>query len=442
MTLVAKLRARRVQPLISAAEAAYAGDASHSDRQTQMLDRLNRVWSIATTNVPRYRDLLAGGSVPKQFDSLEQFTQTVPPLTKSVIRDGIEPLGDQRRPADKAYTTGGSTGQPTSIPGWHSELPIDMANRWLGRSFYGIRPSDRLFLIWGHHHLLGTGWKAKLKGRVRAAKDGLVGCSRFSSYDLSAARCDEAARLILRHRPDYIVGYSSTLDLLARTATDRASQFKALGMKAAIACAEVYPATDSPDRISETLGCPAAMEYGAVETGVTAYTTPEGGYKVFWLDHLFELGEPGPGGGRVLRVTSLYERKTPLIRYEIGDEIMPIEGEPLIGPARIQSVLGRVNSIITLPDGKAVHTAAVSRAISDRRDVSQFQIVDRPGGMGLRIVAASESAKDQILTHVRGNLIRLSPSLKDAPIDFVDRIEQTRAGKTPLVVREDSPAQE
>lgn len=438
MTLVATLRARRVRPLIDEAARVYAQQPDPDQRHRIMLDRLNAVWHSATTHTPRYRDLLAAGDVPSRFDSLEHFSQSVPPLTKTLIRTGIDPLCDSRRPADMTSSTGGSTGQPTSVPFWNSELPVDIANRWLGRSLYGISPADRLFLIWGHHHLLGTGWRAKVKGKRRAAKDALLGCTRFSSYNLSTARCEEMAKLILQGRPQYIVGYSSTLDLLARSQAHRAEEFKQLGIKAAIACAEVYPAPDSAERISQTLGCHAAMEYGAVETGVTAYTRPEGGYKVFWRDHLFELGETGPGGGRVLRVTSLYERKTPLIRYEIGDEVMPIEGEPLIGPARVDSILGRVNSIITLPDGKAVHTAAISRAISDRRDVSQFQIVDRPGRMGLRIVAPDPSSRQTITNHVRANLIKISPSLHDAPIEFVEQIEQSLAGKTPLVVKEGS----
>ncbi len=401
-----------------------------------MLDRLNRVWAKAIRHTLRYRKLHKAGEVPARFDSLEQFADTVPPLTKQHMRGDLEDIGDERRPTENYFTTGGSTGQPTSIPGWHAERQIDLANRWLGRSFYGVTPSDKLFLIWGHHHLLGSGWKAKAKGQVRAAKDRLLGLVRFSAYDISEERCDEAAELILRHKPRYIVGYSSTLDLLARSQAHRAPEFKKVGLKAAIATAEVFPSEDSPRRIAQTLGCPAAMEYGTVETGVTAYTHPQGGFRVFSRGHLFELGEPGPGGGRVLRVTSLYERKTPLIRYEIGDEVLPLEGEPLIGPSRIRRVLGRVNSIITLPDGIAVHTAAISRAVSDREDVRQFQIIERPDGLGLKIVATTIEAKPLILHHVRENLTKISPTLAEAPIEFVSRIQQTKAGKTPLVIKQ------
>ncbi|MFU8829497.1 MAG: hypothetical protein ACNA8P_08705, partial [Phycisphaerales bacterium] len=358
------------------------------------------------------------------------------PLTKHDAQTLGDDLCDQRRPAERAYTTGGSTGSPTKFHGWNREIETDNINRWLGRSFYGIKPADPCFLVWGHHHLLGTGHKAKLRAMILAAKDSSQKRTRFNAYNLSEARAREAGDLILKRKPSYVIGYSSALDLIARANRDRADEFSALGLKASIACAESYPRPDSAQEISETLGCPAAMEYGAVESHITAYTTPEGGYRVFWLDHLFELGEPGPGGGRVVRITSLYERKTPLIRYEIGDEILPTEGEPLIGPARIQGVIGRVNSIITLPDGKAVHTAAISRAISDRRDISQFQIIDSKKGMRLRIVPTTEDAQAPISAHVLNNLTKISSSLSSTPIEFVDHIEQSLAGKTPLVLHE------
>lgn len=400
------------------------------------------MWGVAIEHVPRYREMVATSAAPRHFESLVQFSTTVPALTKLDIQTQGDSLCDERRPTERMYTTGGSTGSPTSIHGWNREIEIDNINRWLGRSMYGIRPSDSCFLIWGHHHLLGKGPKARLRAAILSAKDTTQHRIRFNAYNLNEDRAREAGDLILRHKPAYLIGYSSALDLIARVNKDRTEQFAALNLKASIACAESYPREDSAKMISSTFGCPAAMEYGAVETHITAYTLPSSdtataGYRVFWLDHMYELGEPGPGGGQVLRITCLYERKTPLIRYEIGDEVIPIEAEPLIGPGRIGAIRGRVNSIITLSDGKAVHTTAISRAISDRSDVRQFQIVDRPSGLAIRIVASSDDAKEAIALHVRRNLLKISPTLKDAPIEFVGQIAQSIAGKTPLILREE-----
>jgi len=440
MTLVGRFRERAILELAKERRELYERVIEPEQRHTAVLERLNAVWANAIINVPRYRRLVEEDKAPQTFASLVQFSTTVPPLTKAESRDNQADLQDQRHPGERTYTTGGSTGSPTSFHGWNREIEVDNINRWLGRSIYGIGPSDSCFLIWGHHHLLGKGMKSRVQARVLAAKDRLQARTRFNAYNLSEARAREAGDLILRRRPGYLLGYSSALDLIARTNQDRSSEFAALGIKASIACAESYPRPDSAQTISSTFGCPAAMEYGAVETHVSAYTIPGGGYRVFWLDHLFELGEPGPGGGRVLRITCLYERKTPLIRYEIGDEVMPFDGEPLIAPARIQSILGRVNSIINLTDGKAVHTTAISRAISDRRDVNQFQIVDHAPGLSLRIVPASPDARAPITDHVLGNLKKISPTLANTRLDFVERIDQSLAGKTPLVVREDAPS--
>lgn len=439
MTLVGRFREKTILNLAQERRELYERLTQPEQRHTAVLERLNAVWANAIVNVPRYRQLADQNKVPKAFSSLVQFAATVPPLTKAETRNINPDLQDQRRPAERIYKTGGSTGSPTISHGWNKEIEVDNINRWIGRSFYGIGPSDPCFLVWGHHHLLGKGMKSRIQSKILASKDRLQARTRFNAYNLSEDRARQAGDLILRRRPRYLLGYSSALDLIARINQDRAEEFAALNLKASIACAESYPRPDSPDVISRTFGCPAAMEYGAVETHVTAYTIPAGGYQVFWLNHLFELGEPGPGGGRVLRITCLYERKTPLIRYEIGDEVMPIESEPAIAPARIQSILGRVNSIIKLADGRAVHTTAISRAISDRRDVNRFQIVDRNPGLALRIVPASPEAREVIEQHVRANLIRISPTLRDAPILFVDQIEQSIAGKTPLVVRDDTP---
>jgi phenylacetate-coenzyme A ligase PaaK-like adenylate-forming protein len=435
MTLVGALRARQLRPSIEQRRRVYDRDLHTEARHDLMLERLNAVWAVASTNVPRYRHLVATGQSPRTFDSLDQFTQTVPPLTKAESQTAGSDLVDPRRPGERRYTTGGSTGSPTSFEGWNSELEPDNANRWIGRGEFGITPAAPYFLVWGHHHLLGSGPKARARAALQTTKDRLQGRIRFNAYNLSEQRAREAGDLILQTRPKYLIGYSSALDLLARANASRSGEFAKVGLKAAIACAESYPRDDSPELIAKTFGCPSAMEYGAVETQITAYTLPDGTYRVFWLDNLFELGEPGPGGGRVLRITSLYERKTPLIRYEICDEVLPVESEPLIGPARIRKILGRISSVITLPDGKAVHTAAISRAISDRRDVQQFQIVEMPSGLAIRAVPTSDASRESITNHVRANLVKISPSLRDAPIDFVERIEQSVAGKTPLVVR-------
>ena len=62
--------------------------------QTQIRDyqlhKLNCLWRHAIGHVPFYRQLRQQRDLPGQFSSLAEFTQTVPLLTKSTVRDHPE----------------------------------------------------------------------------------------------------------------------------------------------------------------------------------------------------------------------------------------------------------------------------------------------------------------------------------------------------------------
>ena len=143
----------------------------------------------------------------------------------------------------------------------------------------------------------------------------------FPRTDLRPERMKQAAAEMIAFRPDYFLGYSVALDRFARGNEGMADQFRALQLKAVIGTSESFPGPESAVRLSNLLGAPIAMEYGAVETNVIAHTHPSGGYRVFWRTYLVEaLPVAGTRRCRVL-ITSLYPRCFPLVRYEIGDEI-------------------------------------------------------------------------------------------------------------------------
>ena len=82
-------------------------------------------------------------------------------------------------------TTGGSTSEPIQLAAWKSELDYANADVWLARSWFGIDPGDKLFLIWGHSHQLGRGIPGKVNAIRREMKDVVLGYHRASAYDLS-----------------------------------------------------------------------------------------------------------------------------------------------------------------------------------------------------------------------------------------------------------------
>ena len=433
MTLVGRWRAARDRRSTQARAAAHA--AGPAEGTTRQLDLLNAEWQRLIGASPYVARLHATGMAPARFESLQQFSDTVPPTTRVEVQTIADEIRCREPGADFMRTTGGSTSQPVQLPAWMSELDQTRPDMWLGRSWYGISPASRLFLLWGHSHLLGSGAAGWARARLREAADGLLGYERVSAYDLRADKLRRAGDRLLRHRPEYVIGYSVALDLFAQANADRAAEFRGLGVKVVIGTAERFPASDSVARLEALFGCPVGMEYGAVETGLVAHTKPAGGYDVFWNSYLLDA-EPSDTGHRIY-VTSLYPRCFPLLRYMIGDEVDLGDGQAgrVTGIRHFRAVSGRCNDGVLLDDGTLAHSELFTHAIRGCRSVRGFQIVQSAGGRSIRYLAgqpldAAESAA------IRERLGRIHPSLGNIALEHVESLQHTIAGKTRMVITE------
>jgi phenylacetate-coenzyme A ligase PaaK-like adenylate-forming protein len=413
-----------------------AGEAGAEHRQSLQLELLNVEWQRLAERVPHFRALRRERGLPASFDSLERFCTSVPVTTRETLQRELPRLSVEGAPAELVRQTGGSTSQPVRLPAWRSEFAHTAPDVWVGRSWYGIAPDARLFLLWGHSHLLGTGWRGKLNAAQRTLSDRLLGYRRFSAYDLRPEALRRAGEALLRFAPRYVVGYSVALDALARANRDRAAEFARLGLAAVIGTAEAFPSEESPELVGRVLGAPVGMEYGAVETGVVAHTHPEGGYRVFWGSYLLE-GERGESGRHVVRVTSLYPRCLPLVRYELGDEIELDASAPAhaVGLSEFRRVVGRCNDYVPLADGSRIHSEAFSHAVRPCPEVRSFQVVH--GAEGIRIRFTSDVPLDDArAAEIRERLRRIHPQLGSVQLVRVDRLPQTLAGKTRMVVED------
>lgn len=430
---IARARANRYRSRIEERCQVYRTSPPDPERRAQQLDLLNAEWARVVREVPRFRRLRSEG-LPGRFDSLEEFVECVPTMSRGSIQQDKGALTSESRKPEWMRITGGSTAQPVQMPAWKRELEATNPDMWAARSWYGISPTSRLFLLWGHSHLLGTGVAGWLRGRRREIADRLLGYLRFSAYDLRPEHMDAAARELLRFRPEYLLGYSVALDVLARTvAPAHREALRGIGVKVVVGAAESFPAPDSVSRLSDLFDCPVAMEYGSVETNLVAHTHPDGGYRVFWRSYLVEAD--GPDTRPPLRVTSLYPRAVPLVRYEIGDEIELWDpADARIGVTSFRRVLGRCNDYVLLPGGRPVHSEAITHAVRPCEAVRSYQVVQEGDRCELRYTADRPLTSDEEAT-VRRRLGRIEPGLERIPLTHVRELERTIAGKTPMILR-------
>lgn len=411
-----------------------AGRLDESDpavRSRIQLTALNRVWADAWNNVPYYGKLKNDHQLPDEFGSLGEYRLKMPTLQKSDVQanPGLFVRTDGK--PDLYLKTGGSTGEPLRFGIWRRKWLTTGANYLIARSWFGVRPGDKLFMVWGRPYLMGRGFRNWLNAAQRLVQDRAVNYMRVNGSILTDDSLDRMIRQYHRFRPDYVLGYSSALDLMAHRLKGR----NRIRPKVVIACAEAFPNPGSRYRISMVFGgAPVSMEYGSAECGLIAQEHPDGGFRVFWDTHLLET-QPSVDGGKTVLVTHLTRLYFPLFRYSMGDNIVP-EEESEGSLTRFQSISGRANDIIEMSDGLRLHPELITYAIRDLARVLQFQLVRRDGHPALirirmdgGLTAADEKMVKEKLGYVSEELARL-------PILEVDDMPKTAGGKVRWYVDE------
>lgn len=419
-------KARRDYAAATVRRAAVTPDTGLPHHQ---LDAVARSWADATREIPYYAELVTSGRAPKEIRSWEEFRQ-VPVLTRQALQDRPDAFLRRSGPPDSFMKTAGSTGTPL-------RLGLNQADRDLMRIVklaewqkFGYTPAARLFLIWGHSHLLGTGWRGKVNHFKRKAADWLLGYQRVDAYRMNRASCTAYARKLIAHRPLGVIGYASALDLFARYTTQFRAEFRALGARFILATSEPAPRTDSVALLEDLFGCPVVQEYGGAEFGQVAFKTGAAPFKVYSDLNYLECGPPeadDPDTHPVL-VTTLYHRYLPLFRYRVGDAICGPEIMEHGHVRRFAGVAGRINDVITFADGHSVHSVAIFHCIHQELSVHNIQMLVKDEGVEIHLIS-SAPGDEAMVGRIRARLAQVHPPLAAARIVFVEDLITSRAGK-------------
>lgn len=434
MRVIRDMRERRLRKDFPELERLYSEYYRPETVREIQLARFNVIWQQVSQSSPYYGALKKESNLPRRFGHWDEFCSALPVLDRTELKENLEKISLAGEVPDYWRTTGGTSAEPLQLAAWREEDRHTARNTWLARDWFGATAKDRLFLLWGHSHLLGEGFSGRLNAAIRGIKDRCVGYSRFSAYDLSEESLRAAGSKILRIRPGYVLGYSSALHRLAYFNQDRSSKFRQAGLKVAIATGESFPSRDSAKLIARVLGCPVAMEYGAVETGTIAHQRPRGEFQVFWGSYYVEgLPTAGHPNTHEIVVTALYPRLTPLIRYRIGDLVAGDSNEARINQ-NFERVIGRANDGIVVGTDGFVHSEAFSHVMRDIDKVHGFQVVqgvDRD----IAINYISDEALPLDTTRlIRRRLCKVDDRLDSVCINRVPEIGATVSGKSKRIV--------
>jgi len=378
-------------------------------------------------DVPYYRQMVQSGQASEHLRSWEDFSH-IPVTDRSTLQLRQKEFCRLSGPAHDFRMTGGSTGVPVRLGVWRSEAKFHRVAKLILWQRAGYRPSDKLFLIWGHSHLLGTGLRGRMNHVIRKLKDSLLGYKRVDAYSLSPRRCETIARQLLRFRPLGLIGYASALDYFVRATEPFHEAFGKLGLHFVMPAAEMLPRPDSRQLLERVFRCGSIEEFAGVEFGQVAMREQNSGFQVFHdLNYVEALPGAQPGLARVV-LTALYDRYVPLIRYAPGDEISGPQSLSNGHVAAFTRVEGRINDSVHLPDGTAIHTVSMLHCIHQEPSVLNIQLVLEDAGPRLRLVVGV-GYDAQCEQRIRHRLADVSPGLSRIPIDQVPDVATTVAGK-------------
>jgi phenylacetate-CoA ligase len=388
--------------------------------------RLQACWREAVENVPYYQELVATGKAPMRFASFEEFRSSVPVLSREELIRKAD-LFKRRKPANQVLMTAGSTGQPLRFGSSNNEAIYHTAiNQWAGRLINGVDLGDKVFLLWGHSHLLGTGLKGRWNNQIRRWKDAVAGYRRVDAYHLGSHVAIKYLAELRKFRPKAVIGYSCALDMLARFNLAGGASAADSGVQLCIACAEDFPREDSRKILENFFECKVIMEYGGVDFGVVAYELlNQSCYRTFWNSHFVEIEGQDSSSGPLI-VSNLTPRYFPLFRYRNGDECYCPEVTEWGHVLTFKGIKGRINDVLSLPDGSRIHSVGLFHCIH-QEPVFSIQLVVRNSNFRIRLAAPTLPRDCE--KRIRERLRDLHPVLENCPLDIVPDVGTNLAGK-------------
>jgi phenylacetate-CoA ligase len=397
--------------------------------QSRQLAVLQHVWADACADLPHYRNLVAKDRAPKQLRSWDD-VRSIPILTRSTLQEQPDQFIRRSRPPLNSMTTAGSTGTPLTIGMTRVErdlMRVVKIATWLP---FGYTPSSRVFLMWGHSHLLGTGTRGKLNHLKRTMADRLLGYRRVDAYRLDRAACEKYAEMLIRFKPIGLIGYASALDLFARYTVGYRARFRSLGVRFVLSTAEAPPRLDTISRVEDLFGCPVVQEYGGAEFGQVAFKCGGEPFEVYADLNYVEAEAPleHDSGAHPLLVTALYPRYVPLIRYRVGDAVTAPRRLANSHVHAFDAVAGRINDVIELAPGEFIHSVAVFHCIHQEAAVHGIQMVLTDTGIIILLVA-TPADRAALEDRIRRRLSQVHRVLGGARFEYAEDLQPNRAGK-------------
>lgn len=395
-------------------------------------ERLRRLLEFCARELPFYRDRFAQHEVNPTARSAASELAKLSILRKPEVRDGAARMTWLATPGGlQPCVTGGTSGDTLHFFVDRVRQAQSMGARLFMQSLFGVRPGDRRMWLWGSPIELK-------RSRLRSARDRLINEIVLDSFDMSPEIMDRYLDGIERQRPRLLIGYSSSVALLAKRRLERRGNQRLEGLRAVVMTADEAPPAHRA-LAEEAFGCPVVTEYGCRETGLMAHECPQRRLHALTCHVRLEFlrgGEVTPAGeaGGVV-CTNLDSRAQPLLRYSVGDLAAWRDGTCGCGlPFPLMELRGgRVTGFIARPDGRLCDGHVVNHIVRSDPAVVAFRVL-QPSVRKLDVLLVIDPRGDDPRDGVRQRFQDYLGKEMAVECHLVDSLPADRSGKRRWVV--------
>ncbi len=396
--------------------------------------RLERILRHALVRVPAYRLWSDAITVPLQRDGCRVLT-SFPRMDRSSLADRWQQYvsANAQRYSPKLVQTGGTRGRPVQLYLDGRVRAIWNMMRLLRLQWAGWRPGDRsVFFRMANSHLPGS---------IAADTPYVLNPSR-TELTLNGGRLDNAtlhefARLVIDFRPNFVWGYPSLLQLLAKTIERQPCRVR---VKAVMTGGELI-GQERRSYLEGIFECKVFDWYNMWENVATAVQCERGSYHLIpelsYVEILRNGHQCNPGEAGDIVGTHLANYCMPLIRYNMDDLAVPQAGVCSCGRTTptISLVGGRGRDLIVTSKGFVpLQAGFVFARLGPAMPIKKLQFYqERQDEVVVRIVRDEMYAEDDA-RRLLGEIGRLFDGNVKLHLDYVNDIPRSPSGKHIFVI--------
>jgi phenylacetate-CoA ligase len=239
----------------------------------------------------------------------------------------------------------------------------------------------------------------------------------------------------------------------ARVLAEEGEDLRSVGITTLICTGEsLYPFQRK--FLEQAFGARVVNEYGCSESGILAFPCPEAdrlhtSADQVVLEYLVEGRPARPGEVAQVLLTELYSPDVPLIRYRLGDVVVPSAEEPCPcgrGLPTLERVEGRTSQVIQLGSGRQVHSevfAYISDCFADLDpEIDGFRVRQKGDDDFMLQLVAPHTITSDTRESLAGLVRRVLGGEVKIGVEQVEELPRDPSGKLRYFVRDGAPEPE